>query len=339
MNSCSNTRPCHGSAGRRSFGRAALALVLGVLVGQLGVAGPARAEAPWTIVTTTAQVGDLVRGVAGDRATVISLMGAGVDPHLYRAARSDIVRMSRADMVFVNGLHLEGRMGEMLDDLAGQKPVVAVAEGLPETILLDGGYGGGRFDPHVWMDVNAWIAAAARVRDALIAFDPAGTEAYRVNGETYIAQLAALDSYARQVLGSVPEASRVLVTAHDAFNYFGRAYGFEVIGIQGISTESEAGLRRIEEIVDLLVSRRIGAVFVETSVSDRNVRALIDGARARGHEVRIGGSLYSDAMGEPGTYEGTYIGMIDHNVTVIARALGGTAPAGGMSGQLVALNP
>ncbi|MGP1397995.1 MAG: metal ABC transporter solute-binding protein, Zn/Mn family [Inquilinaceae bacterium] len=303
-------------------------------------ARPGTAAEPWRVVTTTAQVGDIVRNVAGDRATVEGLMGPGVDPHLYRPTRSDMARLTAADAIFYNGLHLEAQMVDALERMGADKPVLAVAGALDDDRLLSGqsldGFTG-QFDPHVWMDVTVWMAATDKVADALTALDPGAAEAYAANAAAYRQALADLDSYARAVLGSVPEDARILVTAHDAFNYFGAAYGFEVMGIQGISTDSEAGLQRIEAIVDTLVARGIGAVFVETSVSDRNVRALIDGAAARGHTVRIGGSLYSDAMGEDGTYEGTYIGMIDHNVTVIAEALGGTAPTGGMHGRLALL--
>jgi manganese/zinc/iron transport system substrate-binding protein len=184
------------------------------------------------------------------------------------------------------------------------------------------------------MDPTLWREVVLNVRDALIEVAPDREEAFRANAEAHLAEVDALATYAAEVLASVPEEARVLVTAHDAFNYFGRAYDFDVVGIQGISTESEAGLRRIAELVDMLVERRIGAVFVETSVSDRNIRALVEGAAAEGHTVEIGGELYSDAMGAPGTYEGTYVGMIDHNVSTIARALGGDVPAGGMQGLL-----
>ena len=184
------------------------------------------------------------------------------------------------------------------------------------------------------MSPDLWVHVVEAVRDALIAKRPEAEAAFRTNMQRYVAELAELSAYTHRVLGSVPHASRVLVTAHDAFNYFGRANGFEVIGIQGISTESEAGLKRVADLVDLIVSRNIRAVFVESSVSDRNVRALIEGAAARGHQVAIGGELFSDAMGEPGTYQGTYIGMIDHNATTISRALGGNAPVRGMTGRL-----
>lgn len=308
------------------------AIALGAAV---ALAAPKAATAePWSVVTTTAQVGDIVRNVAGDRAAVETLMGPGVDPHLYRPTRSDVARLSAADLVFYNGLHLEGQMIDLLERLGADKPVVAVTERLADGRLLADVTGVLPHDPHVWMDVSAWIAGTETVADVLAAFDPAGAAAYRRNAAAHRAELERLDAYVRDALGSVPEHARVLVTAHDAFNYLGDAYGFEVVGIQGISTESEAGLQRIEEIVALLVERKIAAVFVETSVSDRNLRALIDGAAAQGHDVRIGGTLFSDAMGEPGTYTGTYIGMMDHNATVISGALGGTPPPGGLTGRL-----
>jgi manganese/zinc/iron transport system substrate-binding protein len=190
------------------------------------------------------------------------------------------------------------------------------------------------YDPHVWMDVRGWMKAVTVVEQALSEFDPDNAAVYQANAAAYIAELEALDAYVRKVIASIPENQRVLVTAHDAFNYLGRAYGLDVRGIQGLSTESEAGVQDIEKLIDFLVKRGLPAVFVETSVADKNVRALVEGAKARGHDVGIGGELFSDAMGEPGTYEGTYIGMIDHNATTIARALGGSAPARGMQGQL-----
>ncbi len=300
--------------------------------------GAAGAESRHAIVTTTAMIGDSVRHVAGDRGDVVSLMGEGVDPHLYRPSRSDVARLTRADFIFFNGLNLEPQMEPALDRIAGiGRPVIAVAEAVDVSQRLSPPEFGGHFDPHVWMDPSLWTAVAGMARDALSAADPAGASDYADNAAAYAERLLALHRFAEETLSTVPPEMRVLVTAHDAFNYFGHAYDFEVIGIQGISTESEAGLRRIEDLVDVLVDRRIPAVFVESSVSARNVEALVDGAAARGHTVRIGGQLYSDAMGPAGTYEGTYIGMIDHNVTTIARALGGSASPSGMSGQLAAV--
>ena len=294
------------------------------------------AVAQITVVATTGMIADTARAIGGDHVDVRALMGPGVDPHAYRQTRSDIVAMTRADLVLWHGLYLEAQMEEFFEDLGRRRIVVAVAEALPRNLLLAHEDYDNRFDPHVWMDPDLWRRVAAEIRDALAEVDPENAAFYLASAESFLTELDTVSAYAREALASVPEDSRVLLTAHDAFNYFGQAYGFEVLGIQGISTESEAGLVRIAELVDLLVARNIRAVFVESSVSDRNIRALIEGAAARGHEVRIGGELFSDAMGEPGSYEGTYIGMIDHNVTIITRSLGGNAPERGMSGQLSA---
>ncbi|MCR9076028.1 MAG: zinc ABC transporter substrate-binding protein [bacterium] len=295
----------------------------------------ADSQKQYTVVTTVGMIEDVTRHIAGDRAEVIGLMGSGVDPHLYKPTRSDIRRLMGADVIFYNGLLLEGKMADALIRAATSgKKVHAVTELLDEQYLLEPAEFEGLYDPHVWMDPAAWSRTIDVIRDKLIEFDASGKDVYTVNAANYREQLAELDAYAERVLASVPEKQRVLVTAHDAFNYFGRRFGYEVVGIQGLSTESEAGVRDIENLVDLLVERSIGAVFVESTVSDRNIKALIAGAKARGHPVVIGGELFSDAMGNADTYEGTYIGMIDHNVTTIARALGGTAPERGMNGKL-----
>lgn len=295
----------------------------------------ADAQKQYTVVTTVGMIEDVTRHIAGDRAEVIGLMGSGVDPHLYKPTRSDIRRLMGADVIFYNGLLLEGKMADALIRAATSgKKVHAVTELLDEQYLLEPAEFEGLYDPHVWMDPVAWSRTIDVIRDKLIEFDASGKDVYTVNAANYREKLAELDAYAERVLASVPEKQRVLVTAHDAFNYFGRRFGYEVVGIQGLSTESEAGVRDIENLVDLLVERSIGAVFVESTVSDRNIKALIAGAKARGHPVVIGGELFSDAMGNADTYEGTYIGMIDHNVTTIARALGGTAPERGMNGKL-----
>ncbi|MBL0926487.1 MAG: zinc ABC transporter substrate-binding protein [Phycisphaerales bacterium] len=298
--------------------------------------GPAaQPSVPYRAVATVGMVGDIVRRVAGDRAKVWVLMGSGVDPHLYKPTRADVSAMLEADIVFYNGLMLEGKMTDALVRVAATRPVHAVTELLEETDRLRPKEdASGHYDPHVWMDPVRWGRTVDVVRDRLSAFDPAGAAAYSANAERLSGEIRSLHEYAAGVLATVPERSRVLVTAHDAFNYLASRYGFEVLGIQGLSTESEAGVQDIERIVRVLVERAIPAVFVETTVADRNVRALIAGAKAKGQDVIIGGSLFSDAMGAPGTYEGTYIGMIDHNVTTIARALGGRAPERGMSGRL-----
>ncbi|WP_306119420.1 MULTISPECIES: zinc ABC transporter substrate-binding protein [unclassified Roseitalea] len=286
------------------------------------------------VVTTTGMIADAAREVGGDLVEVQALMGPGVDPHAYRQTRSDIVATANADLVLWHGLYLEAQMEQFLLELGEANNILAVAEDLPRNLLIGHDDYEGRYDPHVWMNPNLWSRVVLNVRDALVDLMPEHEDTLRANADAHLEELRQLANYTTEVLSSVPAESRVLLTAHDAFNYFGSAYGFEVIGIQGISTESEAGLRRIAELVDMLVERDIGAVFVETSVSDRNIRALIEGAAAQDHQVVIGGELFSDAMGEPGTYEGTYVGMIDHNATVIARALGGEAPEKGMSALL-----
>ena len=314
-----------------SIGRRWLFAAIGAL---LLCAGAAAASDRLGVVATTGMIADAARQVGQDHVEVRALMGPGVDPHAYRQTRSDIVAMARADLVLWHGLYLEAQMQDFLLDLAQHRTVVAVAETLPKEVLRGHDDYADKFDPHVWMDPALWSDVVETVRDTLIEADPKNGAEYAANAQAHLAELAALESYSSEILASVPASSRVLLTAHDAFSYFGAAYGFDVVGIQGISTESEAGLARITELVDLLVEREIAAVFVESSVSDRNIRALIEGAASRGHKVDIGGTLYSDAMGEDGTYEGTYIGMIDHNTTVIARALGGEAPEGGMSDLL-----
>ena len=297
---------------------------------------PAFAADRLAVVATTGMIADTVRQVGGDLVEVQALMGPGVDPHGYRQTRSDIVAMSRADLTLWHGLYLEAQMEDFFADLSRKSTVVAVADGLPRERLLGHADYEGRFDPHVWMDPTLWSGVVDAVAEALTTVRPEAAEAFGANAATFKGELEALATYSTETLSQVPAEQRVLLTAHDAFGYFGKAYDFEVMGIQGISTESEAGLSRISDLVDTLVSRDIRAVFVETSVSDRNIRALIEGAAARGHEVVIGGELFSDAMGSEGTYEGTYLGMIDHNVTTIARALGADAPEKGRLGQLSA---
>jgi manganese/zinc/iron transport system substrate-binding protein len=282
----------------------------------------------YQIVCTVGMITDIAKNVAGEYAQVENVIGEGVDPHVYKPTRGDVVRLTQADVVFYNGLLLEGKMTDILESVATSgKKVKAVTEAILEDTdyLVDKPDGSGRTDPHVWMDVSGWQRAVLVVLATLIDFDPSNTEIYKSNASAYIEKLSALDAYVKAAMSTIPESQRVLVTAHDAFQYMGRAYGIEVRGVQGVSTESESGVHDLEELVDFIVGRKIPAIFFETSVADKNVRALVEGARARGHDVLIGGSLYSDAMGQSGSYEGTYIGMIDHNVTTIVNALGGVA--------------
>lgn len=311
-----------------AFTAAAMTMVGGVTA--------ALAEAPLKIVATTGMIADAARQVGGDLVDVRALMGPGVDPHAYRQTRSDIAAVTGADLVLWHGLYLEAQMEDFFRDLADKRNVVAVAEGLSPDVLRAHDDYPDKFDPHVWMTPALWSEVVREIQTAVTAARPDSADVFAQNAARHIAELETLADYADRSLTAVPQEARVLLTAHDAFGYFGADYGFEVIGIQGISTESEAGLNRIGELVDLLVDRDIRAVFVESSVSDRNIRALIEGAKARGHEVQIGGELFSDAMGLDGTYEGTYVGMLDHNITVIAGALGADVPDRGMNGKLSA---
>ncbi len=302
-----------------------------------GGAGPEKH--PYRVVTTVAMVTDIVREVAGDKATLTGLIGEGVDPHLYKPTRNDIAALQSADVVFYSGLLLEGKMADALVRLARSGKQVHAVTGLIEEKYLLEAPGGGHHDPHVWMDVSAWRSAVDAVAKALSAYDPRNAEFYKSNAARYQAELDKLHAYIREIIASIPERQRVLITAHDAFHYFGRAYGIEVKAIQGVSTESEAGLDDINKLVQFIVEREVQAVFVETSVAEKNVRALIEGAKARGREVKVGASLFSDAMGPAGTYEGSYIGMLDHNATRIAQALGGKAPERGLNGKLKPVEP
>lgn len=308
-----------------------------ILAGTALAASPLQAaEEKIGVVATTGMIADAARQVGGELVEVQGLMGPGVDPHSYRQTRTDIVALTRADLVLWHGLYLEAQMEELLLKLGERGNVVAVGEAVPMDERIGHEDYENKFDPHVWMVPELWAHVVRGVETALAETAPEHAEVFAANAEAHLTEIERLGAYARERLATVPEPARVLLTAHDAFGYFGRSYGYEVVGIQGISTESEAGLDRIRTLVDMLVEREIGAVFVESSVSDRNMRALIEGAAAQGHEVKIGGELFSDAMGKPGTYEGTYIGMIDHNVSTIAGALGGDVPERGMTGKLAA---
>ncbi len=319
---------------------AALALpflsLLGCTGGDAASSGPAGADdGKITIVATTGMVADIVRQVAGEHAEVIAVMGTGVDPHLYKPSTSDHEKLRQADVVFYSGLLLEAGMDEVLKRAgASGRPVFAVTENIDPSYLNYAAEFEGHPDPHVWNDVSAWSEAVEFVATALAEQDAAHAGEYRANAERYRAELAELDEYVRGVIASIPESQRYLVTAHDAFGYFSRAYGIPVEAVLGITTESEAGVDDINQLVEFLVTNEVPAVFVESSVNSRNLEAVIEGAAQRGWTVNVGGTLYSDAMGAPGTYEGTYIGMIDHNATTIARALGGEAPTAGFRGQL-----
>jgi manganese/zinc/iron transport system substrate-binding protein len=267
-------------------------------------------------------------------------MGPGIDPHLHKPTRRDVRALASADVVFYVGLTLEGRMADALERMRlSGRHVIAVGESIPHDQLRYPDEFEGHPDPHVWMDVRLWSRCVTRIAEALSEFDPAGAATYQKNAAAYHEQLDELDAYVRRVIATIPPRQRQLVTAHDAFGYFSRAYEIPVQSVQGITTESEAGLADITGLVDFLVANEVPAIFIETSLSPRNLRAVIEGAEARGSDITIGGELFSDAMGDEGTYEGTYIGMIDHNATVIARALGGKSPPRGMAGRLTLEQP
>jgi len=277
---------------------------------------------PVRVVTTTGMVADIVRNVGGDRVEVTQLFGAGVDPHLYKATARDNALLSKADFIVYSGHHLEGKMSELFEHLARKVPAVSVTDHLPLELMVKDEHG--VVDPHVWFDVSLWSRGAEVVRQALSEYDPAHAEKYAEREKAYRAVLETLDAEVIAAMKSVPEKQRVLVTSHDAFRYFGRRYGVEVKGIQGITTEAEAGVRDIQDLTTFLAERKIRAVFVETSVNPRNIEALREGCKAKGHDVVIGGELFSDAMGAEGTPEGTYEGMIRKNAQTIAKALKGS---------------
>jgi manganese/zinc/iron transport system substrate-binding protein len=274
---------------------------------------------PFSVACTTGMVADLVRQVGGPQVKVAQLMGAGVDPHLYKASPGDVRELMASDLIFYSGRNLEGKLSDLLVRLARKKPTIAVTHYIDESQILENAEQ--HHDPHLWFDVSLWAKGIEVVKEALALYDPAQRGDYAARARAYREELARLHAYAKEQMATIPKTQRVLVTAHDAFQYFGRAYDIEVRGIQGISTESEASVKEINELVELLVSRKVKAVFVETSVSEKNIKALVEGCRSRGQEVRIGGELYSDAMGEAGTPTGNYIGMVKHNVDTIVKAL------------------
>ena len=278
-------------------------------------------DGPPRIVVTTGMLGDAVSNLVGTQAQVEALMGPGVDPHLYKATQGDLERLESADLIIYNGLHLEGKMVEVFERLAREKPVIAMAEMLRTRSLISADNFESAYDPHIWFDVPLWTRAVKHLRDTLSGFDFINSDSLLTNTRTYVDKLEALDKEVKEILAPIPLESRVLITAHDAFGYFGQAYDFEVRGLQGLSTMSEFGLRDRVDLVDMIVRRNIRAIFVETSVSRQAIDAVIESARERGHDLKVGGRLYSDAMGEPGTEEGTYVGMVRANARTIASGL------------------
>ncbi|MGI8486023.1 MAG: metal ABC transporter solute-binding protein, Zn/Mn family [Thermomicrobiales bacterium] len=301
----------------------AIVLIVGVSLGQMLFA-PVKADDGGRIkvTTTVGMIADMVRNVGGDRVEVTGLMGPGVDPHLYKPSAHDVGRLSDADIIFYGGLHLEGRMGETFEAIGRTgKPTIAVSEHISEDLLRTPPEFKGQHDPHIWFDVTLWMLALDTVSERLQEYSPDDAELFQMNAARYRGELEALDAYVREQVARLPEERRVLVTAHDAFGYFGDAYGFEVRGLQGISTASETGAGDVQDLIGFIVERKLPAIFVESSVSKATIDAVQEGSKARGWEVVIGGELFSDAMGEDGTPEGTYIGMVRHNIDTIVGAL------------------
>ena len=308
--------------------RATLFLVVTAALSGCGGDATAPEDCRLRVVATTTIVGDLVRTIGGPEVRLDVLMGAGIDPHLYKASAGDVRRMSRAQAIFYNGLHLEGKMTEVLEQLGGRGvKTVAVGECVVEGELITSSGFSGIHDPHVWFDVGLWAGTTECVAETLAELDPSNAEVYRERRRTYLDELNSLESWVRERADELAPEERVLVTAHDAFGYFGRAYGFEVRGLLGVSTASEAGTSDVQELAGFIVERRIPAVFVETSVPPRYVQALKEAVEARGFAVVIGGSLYSDSLGNPGTPAATYAGTVRANVETIVSALAGDQAA------------
>src|SRR5688572_11268834 len=283
--------------------------------------GSAEEDGRLRVVATIGMISDIAERIGGERVHVEGLMGPGVDPHLYKASAGDVRRLARADLVLYNGLHLEAAMGEVLEEMGKRKLTVAVTDSIDRSRLTAPPEFKGNYDPHVWFDVTLWMDAARAIRAALQRADPAHAAEYAQRGDEVLRDMANLDAWVRARAAELPQEKRVLITAHDAFNYFGRAYGFEVKGLQGISTASEAGTGDVQRLSEEIARRRIPAVFVETSIPRRTIEAVQAAVRSRGFSVEIGGALHSDALGSTGTPEGNYIGMVRHNVNTIVGAL------------------
>ena len=279
---------------------------------------PLWAHAQLNIVTTTGMIADLTQNIGGKHVKVTALMGTGVDPHMYKATQGDLRRLVKADIILYNGLHLEGKLQEIFEKMARKKPVFAISTLISDDQLI---YHDNSPDPHIWFDITLWQKAGERVLQILITEDPNNQKQYKQNAQAYLEQLQQLHQWVKTEVQTIPKSRRLLITAHDAFGYFGRAYDIEVTGLQGVSTASEFGLQDIRQLKELIVKHQVRAVFVESSVSPRFIQALVKGVEAEGHSLTIGGELYSDAMGLSNTPEGTYIGMVKHNVSTIVNAL------------------
>ncbi|TQM39034.1 metal ABC transporter solute-binding protein, Zn/Mn family [Pseudonocardia cypriaca] len=307
-------------------GRRSVLVAAGLLTLSGCVAAPPSATEPIgdrriRVTTTTNFLTDTVGRIGGDRVEVTGLMGPGVDPHLYRASAGDVQALRGADVILYCGLHLEGRMGELLHELAERQPTTAVTDGIPREQLLAPPDTTTEYDPHIWFDVSLWACVSETIAAALVERDPQHADGYRARLDTYLAELAALDAEIERRLAAIPPRRRVLVTSHDAFSYFGRRYRLDVAGIQGISTAAEATTTDVERVARLVAEREVPAVFIESSVPRQTIDALLAAAAQQGARIHVGGELFTDAAGNPGTPEGTYIGMLRANADRIAAGL------------------
>lgn len=274
------------------------------------------------VVTTTGMIADAAAIVCGSDARVESLMGPGVDPHLYKATQGDLQLLRSADIIIYNGLHLEGKMQEIFDELAKTKTVIRISDAIsPEKLLKTNNSGQQSYDPHIWFDVALWAEGISGMVQALAKSLPDASAGIIERGNTYMDDLHKLDAAVIEQTSRLSSANKIIITSHDAFGYFGAAYGFRVLGLQGISTAAEFGLKDVTDMVDLIIADQVPAVFIESSVSEKSIRSVMDGCKAKGHSLRLGGMLYSDAMGAANTPEGTYVGMVQHNVHTIIKAL------------------
>lgn len=274
------------------------------------------------VVTTTTMITDLVKNIGGDDVNIEGLMGSGVDPHLYKASEGDVAKLVKADIIFYNGLHLEGKLVEVFEKMGSKtKTPIALGEELDKNTLIGSDYFASNFDPHVWFDIEYFKQFAKKVTEVLSEKDPKHAENYKANETAYLNKLEMLQSKLKGIIETLPKDKRILVTAHDAFNYFGKAFNFEVVGLQGLSTATEAGVQDVQKLSAFIIEKNIKAIFVESSVPKRTIEALQAAVKSKGHEVEIGGTLYSDALGNAGTAEGTYIGMFEYNVKTIVNAL------------------
>ncbi|RMB56450.1 manganese transporter [Dokdonia sinensis] len=274
------------------------------------------------VVTTTTMLTDLVKNIGGEHINLQGLMGAGVDPHLYKASAGDVTKLSTADIIFYNGLHLEGKLVEVFEKMnADVVTQVPLGESLDKNTLIGSDYFASNYDPHVWFNIQYFKQFAGEVLSTLSRKDPKHAENYKANAEAYLKKLDTLEAEIKATIETLPKEKRILVTAHDAFNYFGKSYGFEVVGLQGLSTATEAGVQDVQRLSQFIIDKKVKSIFVESSVPRRTIEALQAAVQSKGNEVTIGGSLYSDALGNSGTEEGTYIGMFRYNVSTIVEAL------------------